>query len=207
MTLSLTSPHSGAEIELTFDSATSPSSFTYTGGRGGKGSRDPQYAPKARRDSRRSPPIPSPLSPAPIPMPYLPLSSHRAPTGALPQPTLRPQSAAHEEHAAYSRLLGEGPWSFGDAPISGGTSPFAFLRGGVVFTPSGPGSYAPIAGTDDLELMVGGTRHQLVVQGVIGCYQFNALRERDQRLMRGWVMMRHVSMEYTGWRDAWGCTL
>eukprot|EP00908_Phaeocystis_cordata_P010978 Transcript_21821.p1 GENE.Transcript_21821~~Transcript_21821.p1 ORF type:complete len:405 (-),score=125.11 Transcript_21821:109-1323(-) len=151
-----------AEIELTFDSATSPSSFTYTGGRGGKGSRDPQYAPK---------------------------------------------SAAHEEHAAYSRLLGEGPWSFGDAPISGGTSPFAFLRGGVVFTPSGPGSYAPIAGTDDLELMVGGTRHQLVVQGVIGCYQFNALRERDQRLMRGWVMMRHVSMEYTGWRDAWGCTL
>ena len=84
--------------------------------------------------------------------------------------------------------------------FSGGTSPFAYLRGGVVFTPSGPGSYAPIAGTDDLELMVGGTRHQLAVQGVIGCYQFNALRERDQRLMRGWVMMRHVSMEYTGWR-------
>ena len=110
-------------------------------------------------------------------------------------------------HPLVARLLGEGPWSFGEAPISGGPSPYAFLRGGVVATPQGPGTYAPVPGSDALELTLGGEKHTLSVDGVIGCYQFNAVRERDQHKMRGWVMMRHVSMEYTGWRDAWGCTL
>ena len=115
--------------------------------------------------------------------------------------------AAQAEHPVVSRLLGEGPWSFGKAPISGGVSPYAFLRGGVVATPHGPGTYAPMAGSDDLELTVGGEKHRLSVADIIGCFQFNAVRERDQHRLRGWVMMRHVSMEYTGWRDAWGCTL
>ena len=113
---------------------------------------------------------------------------------------------AHEAHPTVERLLGEGPWAFGDAPISGGESPLAFLRGGVVATPWGPGTYAPLAGSaGDLELTVKGAKHRLTVDGIVGCYQFKATRERDSHAMRGWVMMRHVSMEYTGWRDAWGC--
>ena len=70
-----------------------------------------------------------------------------------------------------ARLLGEGPWSFGDAPISGGPSPYAFLRGGVVATPQGPGTYAALPGSDGLELTLGGEKYTLSVDGIIGCYQ------------------------------------
>jgi len=107
-----------------------------------------------------------------------------------------------------SRLLGEGPWHFGDSPLTGPQNgPFAFLRGGVLLTPSGPGSYVAIPDTEDVEMVVGGDTHRLTMAGVIGCYQFKAVRERDNRPMRGWVPMRGVSMEYTGWRDAWACTM
>ena len=154
-------PRSG-DLELTFDSESEPSSFSYRGGK--RGTRDPAYSP--------------------------------------------PRAPEHAEHPLVKRLLGEGPWAFGEAPISGGQSPYAFLRGGVVATPSGAtGSYAPIAGSDDLAFDVGGTKYRLSVADVIGCYQFNAFRESDGHRMRGWVPMRHVSMEYTGWRDAGGCRL
>ena len=51
------------------------------------------------------------------------------------------------------------------------------------------------------------SRPRLRVAGIIGCYQFDAVRETDAHALRGWVMMRHVSMEYTGWRDAYNCKL
>ena len=77
----------------------------------------------------------------------------------------------------------------------------------MLATPSGPGTYKPIPGSDDVEMSFGGETYRVSTKGVVGCYQANAWRQRDQKKMRLWVMMRHVSMEYTGWRDAWGCKL
>lgn len=160
-----------SKLQLTFDSASEPSSFTYTGGKDGigGGALDRRYAAAVAESAG---------------------------------------GGARSDHPTVARLLGEGPWLFGDAPISGGTGPLAFLRGGVLSTPSGVGSYSPVAGSDDLAVTMGdGSKYLLTVAGVIGCYQFKARRERDGRPMRGWVPMRHVSMEYTGWRDPWGCKM
>ena len=106
------------------------------------------------------------------------------------------------------RLLGHGPWAFGDAPISGGQNPLAFYRGGLVATPAGPAQYRAFPGDGDVvELTYQGEKHNLSTATVIGCYQATAVRHRDGHPMRAWIMMRHVSMEYTGWRDAWGCRM
>lgn len=74
-------------------------------------------------------------------------------------------------HPLLARLQGEGPWAFGEAPISGGHSPYAFLRGGVLATPHGPGTYAALPGSEELLLSMGGEKYTLSVRGVIGCYQ------------------------------------
>ena len=80
---------------------------------------------------------------------------------------------ADERHPTIARLLGEGPWAIGDAPISGGQGPVAFLRGGVLSTPWGGGSHAALSGGahGDVEMMINGGKHTLTVEGVIGCYQ------------------------------------
>lgn len=164
------------EMQLTFDSATHPTSFTLrrADGSTGTGRRDPTYAHAA--------------------------SEARADTsGAV--------VGGGAQSTTMERLLGHGPWAFGDAPISGGQSVFAFLRDGLVVTPSGVGHYKPIANADAVEMSYGGQTYRLSTEGVIGCYQAKAVRLNDDHPMRAWIMMRHVSMEYTGWRDAWGCKL
>ena len=83
--------------------------------------------------------------------------------------------------------------------------PHAPLELNVSFRRWGPGKYKGITSSDDVEMQLNGETHRLSVEDIIGCYQFNAFRVRDQKRSRGWVMMKHVSMEYTGWRDAWGC--
>ena len=107
---------------------------------------------------------------------------------------------AHAGSAAVQRLLGEGPWMFRDQ------QPLAFLWGGVVAGPRGfDGSYAPIDGADDaVALTIGGASYRLKMTG---CYTFVATEKGSGATHKGWIPMRHVSMEYTGWRDAGGCTL
>ena len=150
--------------ELSFDSDTHPTRFSYSGGGGGSGARDAHYLPAAARP-------------------------------------------ADEQHPTLKRLLGHGPWLFGSSPLVGGAGPLSFLRGGVLVSPSGPGSYAQLPGSEDVEMTMGGDKYRLTTAGVVGCYQFKAVRMRDQLPQRGWVPMRHVSMEYTGWRDPWGCRM
>ena len=106
---------------------------------------------------------------------------------------------AHAESPTIKRLLGEGPWMFRDQ------LPLAFLWGGVVAGPRGfGGSYAPIDGSDEVQLAFGGASYQL---RMTGCYTFVATEKGSGATHKGWIPMRHVSMEYTGWRDAGGCTL
>ena len=121
-------------LSLTFDSATEPTRFTYSGGKRSAGRLDPQYAA---------------------------LTSSAA-LAAQPAPPAHPLAV---------RLQGEGPWAFGEAPISGGQSPYAFLRGGVLATPHGPGTYAALPAAEELSLTMGGEKYTLSVRGVIGCYQ------------------------------------
>ena len=77
----------------------------------------------------------------------------------------------------------------------------------MVASPSSPGRWSLIPGSNELEMTVARETYRLSIEGVIGCYQFNAIRQRDRKPMRGWVPMRHVSMEYTGWRDPWACQM
>ena len=42
-----------------------------------------------------------------------------------------------------------------------------------------------------------------------GCYTFAATKEGllGASELKGWIPVKHVSMEYTGWREAGGCRL
>ena len=105
----------------------------------------------------------------------------------------------HADSPTVRRLLGEGPWLFN------GLVPVSFLWGGALATPSGSGSYEPIAGSEDITLTVQGAAHRLTMTG---CYTFVAVRQGGSggtSRLKGWIPVRHVSMEYTGWRDAGGC--
>jgi len=109
----------------------------------------------------------------------------------------------HAESVAVAKVLGEGPWHFDDK------APIAFLWGGVVASPWGAGTYAPIAGSDDsFELSLNGHSHRM---RMTGCYTFRAVRAKSmlsaETTIKGWVPMNRVSMEYTHWRDSWGCQL
>lgn len=105
-------------------------------------------------------------------------------------------------HPTVAKVLGEGPWHFNDR------SPLAFLWNGVIASPWGPGTYTPIAGSDELRLEVGGSRYRM---RMTGCYTFKAVSEptllASASTIKGWVPMRGVSMEYTHWRDSWHCQL
>jgi len=89
--------------------------------------------------------------------------------------------------------------------------PVGFLWGGALASPSGGGSYEPIAGSEDVLLTVQGAAHRLTMTG---CYTFEAVKQGGDTgwmtqggaaRLKGWIPVRHVSMEYTGWRDAGGC--
>ena len=38
-----------------------------------------------------------------------------------------------------------------------------------------------------------------------GCYSFELVEEGGSAKIKGWIPMKHVSMEYTHYRDSWGC--
>ena len=105
---------------------------------------------------------------------------------------------AHAESVTVKRLLGEGPWLWNNK------QPLAFLWGGVLASPMGAGSYEPIEGSKDVQLTLNGETHRLTMTG---CYTFSAVKQgaAAAAASKGWIPVRHVSMEYTGWRDAGGC--
>ena len=67
---------------------------------------------------------------------------------------LRAPEWAHSESVGVRRLLGEGPWLFLDK------QPLAFLWGGVLHSPMGYGTYAPLDGTEDVSMSVGGATYR-----------------------------------------------
>ncbi|KAL1508604.1 hypothetical protein AB1Y20_004701 [Prymnesium parvum] len=106
---------------------------------------------------------------------------------------------ADAENAVVAKVLGEGPWRFNDR------EPLSFLWGGVLDTPWGRGKYAPIPSSDDLQLTMPTGAYRMTLTG---CYTFKATRDSvfsSGSVLKGWIPMKGVSMEYTHWRGPWRC--
>ena len=141
--ISLCSP----DTALTFDSASAPTKFTFTGRRamGVGGSEGAGVLG----------------------------SSAAGPKGFT--------SDADADHPAVKRVMGAGPWAWA------GITPMAFLGGGRLHSPWGPGTYAPVAGTtDSLYVNFVGSKHRVTLDG---CYKFHSVRETDGEKVDGWVQM------------------
>ena len=90
-------------------------------------------------------------------------------------------SDADADHPAVKRVMGAGPWAWA------GITPMAFLGGGRLHSPWGPGTYAPVAGTtDSLYVNFVGSKHRVTLDG---CYKFHSVRETDGEKVDGWVQM------------------
>jgi len=118
-------------------------------------------------------------------------------------PAISGASWQHKDHPTVAKVLGEGPWHFQDV------QPIAFLWGGVLATPNAYGTYEPIEGSSDLRMRIPRTLGYSTYRvSMTGCYSFFAVEEGGNGdKLKGWIPMKHVSMEYTHWRDAGGCKL
>lgn len=85
--------------------------------------------------------------------------------------TARWRTGLHEDRI-YQRLLGSGPWSWQ------GVSPVAFLGGGVLHTPWGPGTWSPhpTRGVDTIYANFVGEKHAVTFDD---CWAFRSVRDRD----------------------------
>ncbi|EOD04695.1 hypothetical protein EMIHUDRAFT_220816 [Emiliania huxleyi CCMP1516] len=81
--------------------------------------------------------------------------------------------------ALGKELVDGGQWLIGNEK-----APLQFFRRGKLWTKWGGGTWRVTGGT-----------------------KVHVARQRDKHAMKLWVPMRHVSMEYTGWRDSGGCKL
>jgi len=68
----------------------------------------------------------------------------------------------------------------------------AFLGGGLLASPWGPGTYRPKAGKDDTLLVsFAGAEHRVVVHE---CYKFSSTRLSDGEQVDGWVQLGERAM-------------
>jgi len=99
---------------------------------------------------------------------------------AFPRPTA-PWAAATYQHSAVARVAGKGPWAWA------GITTMAFLADGLLMSPWGAGTYAPVEGTEDtLTVTFVGAKHRVIVDE---CLKFSSVRESDGATVDGWVQV------------------
>jgi len=153
-------------MSLRFDSTTTaPTSFTYTSGTGGGGG--------GRGGGRAR------------------LGGGKTGKGAIDESyaTMRVwstgQHAGTADHPAVAELIGHGPWAWS------GIAPMAFLHGGALHSPWGPGSYWPLEGSSTTVIVeFVGSKHRITPHG---CMKFSSVRETDGERVDAWVQVGQPS--------------
>ena len=152
-------------MSLRFDSTTTaPTSFTYTSGTGGGGG----------RGGGRARPGGGKTGKGAIDESYAAMRVWS--TG---------QHAGSADHPAVAELIGHGPWAWS------GIAPMAFLHGGALHSPWGPGSYWPLEGSSTTVIVeFVGSKHRITPHG---CMKFSSVRETDGERVDAWVQVGQPS--------------
>lgn len=92
------------------------------------------------------------------------------------------QSSEAEPDSVVEAIIGSGPWAWS------GTLPLAYLSGGILHTPWGPGKWGPVKPaegdpTKDIFMEFVGSRH-IITFGE--CNTFQSVRAGDGSIVKGW---------------------